>query len=326
MEISYRTIVFTTFFLLGLWFLYLIRDILVLLFISFILMSAFRPTVERLEKYRLPRGLAIGILYIILILFLYFIGRVIFPPLVDETLHLINSVAPEGTLPTFYQEVLKFIKNLNLEGFSKISPIGGNILDVLRMTISIFGGIISAVTLLVLTFYLLLERRHLGGLLEGFLPENTAKKGMEVVEAVEERLGAWVRGQFLLSVIIGVLTFIGLLILGISYALPLSIIAALFEIVPSIGPIISGIPAVLVAIAVSPTMAIAVVILFIIIHQAENVLVVPNVMRRVVGLSPVVTIVALMIGGQLMGIGGALLSVPIVLVIQTVLQEYLKNK
>jgi len=325
-EISYKTIVFTVFFLLLLWFLYLIKGIIVLFFISFILMSALRPSVEKLEKLKIPRSLAIGFIYVLIILILYFVGRVIFPPMIDETIHLVNSIAPPGSLPSFYQEILSFIKNLNLEGFSKITPYGGNVVDVLKVTVSIFGGIISALTLFMFTFYLLLERKNLGALLESFLPEEQAKKGVLIIESVEERLGAWTRGQFLLCIIIGIFTFIGLTILKVSYALPLSIIAALFEIVPNIGPIISAIPAVLVTLAISPGLALATVILFIVIHQVENILVVPNVMKRVVGLSPVVTIAALMVGGELMGIGGALLSIPVVLVLQTVIQELLKNR
>ena len=325
-EVSYKTIVFTVLFLLGLWFVYNISDILLSLFISFIFMSALRPSVERLEKIKIPRGLAIGIIYVILIIIVFFTGRVIFPPLVTETAKLIGTISPDGGLPVFYQEILKFFQNLNFDAFTKITPYGGNVLDIFKTVISVFNGIVSTLGLFVFTFYLLLERKDLGNIFSAFLGENEEKKAMQITTLVEERLGSWVRAQVFLCVVIGLMAFIGLSILRIPYALPLAILAAIFEIVPIIGPIISGIPAVLVALLFSPGMALVVVALYFLIHQAENNLIVPTVMKTTVGLSPVVTIVALMVGGKLMGISGAILSIPVVLVLQTILQELINRK
>lgn len=325
-EISYKTIVFTVLFLLGLWLLFLIKDILLSLFVSFIFMSSLRPTVEKLAAKKVPRGLAIGIIYLIIIVLLFFVGRVIFPPLVTETARLIGSISSEGGLPIFYQEVLNFFKNLNFDAFNKISPYGGNVLDIFKTVISVFNSIVGALGLFVFTFYLLLERKNLGGILRGFLSEEDVKKAMQVTTLVEERLGSWVRAQVLLCVVIGLMAFVGLSILKIPYALPLAILAAVFEIVPIIGPIISGIPAVLVALLFSPGMALVVILLYFLIHQAENNLIVPTIMRTTVGLSPVITIVALMVGGKLMGITGAILSIPVVLVVQTLIEELLIKK
>lgn len=325
-EVSYKTIVFTVFFLLLLWFLYQILDIIFSLFVAFIFMSALRPSVEKLESLRVPRGLAIGFLYILIILILSFIGRVIFPPLVEETARFLRVVAPTLGLPAFYQELLTLVKNLNFDAFTKITPYGGNVADVIRGVVSVFGSIVSALSLFVFTFYLLLERQNLGTLLTGILGKERAEKGVVLITRVEERLGAWVRGQFLLCVIIGVVSFIGLYLLRVPYALPLAIIAGILEIVPVIGPIVSAIPAILVALLTSPGLALITAVLYFLIQQAENHLIVPNVMNKVVGLRPVITIVALMIGGKLMGIGGAILAIPVVLVIQSVLQQTLESK
>jgi len=136
-------------------------------------------------------------------------------------------------------------------------------------------------------------------------------------------LGAWVRGQLTLALIIGLATFIGLSFLRLPYVLPLSIIAGILEIVPMIGPIISAIPAIIIAFTISPVLALATTAFYFLVQQAEAHLVVPFVMKRAVGLPPLVTIVALMVGAKLAGITGGLLAVPIVVVIQTVVAQYL---
>lgn len=325
-EISYKTIVFTVFFVLGLWFLFIIRDILLYLFVSFILMSALKPAVERMEKMRIPRPLSILLIYIILLFTLFYLVSVIIPPLISESVLLLKSITPDGKIPAIYQEILNYIKHLNLDNFNKISPFGNNLLDAVKTALSVFGGIISGLSLLVLTFYLLLERKHLENFLENQLGERKGKKWINTIILIEFRLGAWVRGQLFLCFLIGAMSFVGLTILGVKYALPLAIIAGFLEIVPIIGPIVSGIPAVLAALLVSPSLALMVIILYLIIQQAENHLVVPNIMNKVVGIRPVVSIIALLIGAKIMGITGALLSIPVVLVIQTIISALTEDK
>ena len=149
------------------------------------------------------------------------------------------------------------------------------------------------------------------------------KKIANVVAKVENGLGRWVRGQLILSLIVGVLTYIGLTILGIPFALPLALIAGIFEIIPIIGPIIASIPAILVGLTIAPFLGLAVASLFLIIQQLENNLIVPMVMSKVIGLQPPVVIVALLIGVKLAGIGGAFLAVPILVVVKIVVKEFM---
>ena len=158
--------------------------------------------------------------------------------------------------------------------------------------------------------------------------DEAAKKVMTIWLKVEERLGAWVRGQVTLAFTIGLSTFFGLTLLGIPYTFPLAILAGLLEIVPIIGPIIAAIPAILVAFTISPLLALATAALYFIIQQVEANLVVPLVMRKAVGLPPLVTIIGLMIGGKLGGIGGAILAIPIFVTLETIIKEYfaLKSK
>lgn len=309
-EISHRTIIFTVLLLIGLWLLIQIRDILFLLFISFILMTALRPMVEALVRVRLPRVVAILLIYIVVFgLFGLSIAGAI-PSLISQSSKFLQQ------LPIFIARIMPYW-DVDIPSLTQqIAPIGNN---VLKVTIGVFTNVISTFTVLVFTFYFLLERRHTDQFLTNIMGKDAADQAITVMRTIEQRLGAWVRGQLFLMVFVGVISYIGLTVLHVDFALPLAIIAGVLELVPMIGPTISAIPAILVAFTVSPFLALSVVALYFVIQQIENSILVPIVMRRSVGLSPLVTIIALMIGGRLAGVVGAVLAVPIVLVLQIIL-------
>jgi predicted PurR-regulated permease PerM len=312
-EISHKTIIFTLVLLAGVWMVWQIRDILLFLFIAFIIMSGLRPMVEGLENKKVPRILAVIIVYLGIIGILTLTIASLIPAMIIQSTHLIQ------TLPSVVEKVVPYgVVNLG-EFTQQIAPIGQNIIKV---TINIFSNFVTIVTILVFVFYFLLERKHTRTTLAGFVGTDHAEVIMGVLERIESRLGMWIRGELILMTLIGVMTYIGLLLLRIDFALPLAIFAGLLEILPNIGPIISGVPAVLVALSISPVAALSVVGLFILVHQLENNLIVPFVMKQSVGLSPLITIFALMIGGKLAGISGAILAVPIVLIIQELLNAY----
>lgn len=313
-EISHRTILFTLCLLLGLWVLVQIRDILFLIFISFILMSALRPLVEGLSRFRIPRVVSILLIYTLVFgIFGVSIARTI-PSLVVQYNRLIQA------LPSFLTKLVPYWK-IDPSAFTQqIAPISENIL---RVTVGIFSNIVTTLTVLVFTFYFLLERRNTQAFLTSMMGEPAAFRVIEIVRIIEKRLGSWLHGQLFLMVLIGILVYVGLTLLHMEFALPLAIIAGVLEIVPLIGPIISGIPAVLIALATSPLLALSVGALYFIIQQLENQIVVPVVIRRSVGLSPIITIFALMVGGRLAGIVGAVLAVPIVIVLQEAISAYL---
>ncbi len=313
-EISHRTIIFTLLILLGLWFFFQIKDILFLLFIAFILMSALHPLVDFLARFRLPRFITILVIYGIVFGFLGVSFASTIPALASQTSKLIAD------LPVFIERLLPYW-NIDTRAIAnQIAPISENIVKV---TVGIFANIVTTLTVLVFTFYFLLEHHNSEQVLKNFLGDTMAKQVFLVIREIEQRLGAWVSGEFVLMAIIGVMTYIGLTILKVEFALPLAILAGLLEIVPTIGPILSAIPAVLVALATSPMLALFVVALFFLVQQFENNLIVPMVMKKSLGLSPLVTILSLMIGGRLAGFVGAVLAVPILLVLQVLLRTFL---
>lgn len=316
-EISHKTILFTLLLLIILWFIIQIKEVIFWVFIALILMSALKPLVDTLERKRLPRVVAVLVIYALIISLFVFTGANIVPPLVVQSIHLGES------LPGYINEVLPFVKIDTQLITQQVAPIGENLLKV---TFGLFSNIFGLFTVFVICFYLLLERKHLESQMSQFIGESGSKALLVVITKIEERLGAWVRGQMLLALIIGLATFLGLTILGIPYNLPLSILAGILEIVPFIGPIISAIPAILIALIYSPVMALITTALYILIQQIEAHIVIPMVMRRTVGLPPLVTILALMVGAKLAGIVGALLAIPIVVAFGTIVSEVFKLK
>jgi predicted PurR-regulated permease PerM len=318
-EISHRTIVFTVFFLLLLWILFQIRQIILALFVSLIIMSALSPAVDRLERIKIPRVLAILVVYIVIFGGIGVILTCLIPPLVDQTATLairLPDYLEKVGLPAVDERIVS----------SQISHLGSIPANLFRLTIAIFGNMLAFFVLIVITFYLLLERKNLDRYLLILFGKKDEGKAEKLVDKVEERLGGWIRAQITLMVFISLISYLGLRLLGIDFALPLALLAGILEIVPNVGPILASIPAILAGLTTSPLLALAVAALYFLIQQIENVVVVPKVMEKVAGVNPLVTILALTIGFKLAGIAGAVLSVPVVLVAQVIAAEFFTNK
>lgn len=315
-DISHRTIIFIAVFILGLWLIYLIRDLLLILFIAVILMSALSPLVKVFTNLKIPKPLSIAITYIIIIACLAAILVGIVPPLIEQSSKLIT------TLPRLAGDFF------NITGVDKSvlqSELSNLSRNILSLTINIFDHFLTIIFLLVLTFYLLLEREKLEERI-AILFIGRESRVRNLIHHIQEKLGAWLRGQLLLSIIIGVSSYIGLTLLNIPYALPLALFAGIMEVVPVMGPIISAIPAMLIALTVSPVLSLAVAGMFFVIQQLENHLIVPQVMKRAVGLNPLIVILAIAIGSRLLGFSGALLAVPIAVVLQIIVTEIIEDK
>jgi len=181
------------------------------------------------------------------------------------------------------------------------------------------------IAILVISFYLVVEKNGVDRLVKQAVPRNLQNKVLKIISKIELKLSRWFVGQLGLGLIIGLMSYIGLSILGVPYALVLAIIAGLFELIPYIGPWLSAIPAVLIAATISPALAAAVLILYFIIQELENYLIVPKVMEKSVNIHPVITITAMMIGGQLAGMVGILLAVPITAIVLVVAEEAYKK-
>jgi predicted PurR-regulated permease PerM len=314
-EISYKTIIFTVFFLIFLYIVFQIKDILFLLFLSVIAASGLRPVVNYIERAKVPRIFAILLVYLVVLILLFLLGAYITPILIKQTTRLVQQIGYFFSVSFLAPYIVITAERIT----DSLTSMTGNIY---RATVEAFSILINFFTFFVFTFYLLLERRHLRVFLRNFLGEELKERIVKMLLLMELRLGAWVRGEAALGVIIGSITYIGLLLLNIEFALPLAIIAGLLELIPIIGPIISAVPAVIVALLISPLHATLVIALYFLIQQFENHLIVPLVMKRAVGVPPMVSIMSILIGARLAGVIGAVLSIPLFVCAQIVFHEY----
>ncbi len=311
--------------------LYVIKDVLAILFISLVFASALDPWVDSLQRRGIPRVLGIIILYAILIGVIT-LTVVLFVPLVADQVNQLVQRFPElynrasdsiGNETAADQSLLNGIQNmLNAlnQSLLKITT------SIFSGVVSLFGGVFTLFGILVLTFYMTLEEHGIKKFFQAIAPLHYQPVLIQTMNRIQHRLGLWLRGQLILCLIIGVLTFIGLSILGVNFALVLSLIAGLTEFVPIAGPFIGAIPAVLVAFTQSPLKALLVIILYIVIQQLENNLIVPKVMQKVTGLNPVVVIVVMLIGAKIAGIPGVILAIPVTIIGNALLENFFQEK
>jgi predicted PurR-regulated permease PerM len=190
----------------------------------------------------------------------------------------------------------------------------------------LFSGVLYLLFSLILALYLTIDGDRIRRYLIQFLPFDRQNQALSVSERIGARLGAWARGEALLGVIIGAMTWFGALLLGLPYAAALALIAGVGELVPNLGPIIAAIPLIAVGLLVSPTQGLLALVLAVLIQQLENNLIVPRVMGQAVNLHPVAVMASILAGNELLGIPGALLAVPVVASLSVVLDEIQRER
>lgn len=314
-EISRRTLFFVILFLLGLWLVFRITDILLMLFISIIITSAMTPFVDWLHSLRLPRWLAITVVYLAIWGIIGLLTALVIPALVEQSSRLI-SILP-GTL----NNIDFFKTHKNEISTELVTRLGGLPESLAKFIFAVFGNLFNVFTTLVLSFYLLLERQNIDKYIGIIFRHRDPKKIIGTVNLIETRLGYWVRGQLFLMFSVGLFTYIGLFALGVDIALPLAVLAGLLDIVPAVGPILSAVPAVLIALSISPLITVATISLYVLMHLFENHVLVPVVMKRAVGVNPLVCLLSLLIGFRLAGGSGAILAIPALIVVQIIASE-----
>lgn len=306
-------VIFAIFLIAFGWFLIQIRDIILSLFLSYIIMAAILPFVQNLRKRGFPNLLAVLIPYVGIFVFLFALVLSLVPFILLQIQRLAFS------FPQYLQQTADLvgfhINSAQMQQYltTQVDTLSKSTLD---FSTKVFGGIFSLITIFIVSFYLLLYHDRFNKFVASLFQPHWQAYILTTLNRVNDKLGAWLRGQLVLSFFIGFMTYIALTILGFffgfPYAIPLAILAGLLEVVPTLGPTLSAIPAVIVALTISPTLALTVVAIYILIQTLEGHLVVPKVMQKSVGLNPVVVILSILIGANLMGIAGALLAIPFV--------------
>ena len=314
------------------WAAYLVRDALLVIYISILVAIGLSPLVEALEqrrtRRRLPRWTAILVIYLVIVGTAVGLAILIIPALVDQSRDLWAS------LPDLLHRAQVWLiqrgwlnRELTVQEAVQQTPVGGSdaVGTLFAAVWGLIGGLFGLITILILTFYLLVDFDQLLRFFIRLFPRQNRLRVHEATRRVTTKVSAWLGGQLLLGGIIGSSAAVGLWLLGVPYFYVLALLAAIGEMIPVIGPILSAIPAVLVALTVKPMLALFVMVFFIVQQQVENHLLVPRVMARQVGISAVVVIVALMIGGSLLGIVGAILAVPTAAILQVLFEELVPN-
>lgn len=319
-----------------LWAAYQVRHVLLLVYISLLFAIGFGPIVRAVERLnvlrvgarRLPRWVAILALYLVVLCAIAAVVSAILPPLISQTRDFATRLPDmidrgqqflmdRGILDhkLTWQEALQHApKSVGVGATNAATTVFGAIAGVA-------GGVVGLVTILILTFYMLVESQSL---LTGFVrlfPRHERARITAVSREITIKVSAWLGGQLLLGLVIGTTATIGLWLLGVPFFFVLGLVAGVGELIPMVGPILSAIPAILVALTVSPGKALAVAIFFLLQQQFENHVLVPKIMSKQVGVSAVTVLVALLIGGSLLGIIGALLAVPTAAMLQVILEE-----
>ena len=331
-DISLESVVKITAFFLLLYFCYVIKNVLFILFISVIVVLIMKPAVDWFEKKKISRVLGALIIYLALIAFFVLVALIVVPPLARESTQLTVS------LPRYFDmmsdKVISFrqvFESNNLTGSLENFINRMNVyleessVNIFSSIVSLLGGVVYLIVILVISFYLVVEKRGVERLIKQIVPPNLQNKSLKIIGKIEIKLNRWFVGQLALGFIIGLMSYIGLSILGVPYALVLAIIAGLFELVPYIGPWLSAIPAILIALTISPALAGAVLVLYFVIQELENYFIVPKVMEKSVDIHPVITIMAMMIGGQLAGLAGVILAVPVAAMVLVAVEEVYKK-
>lgn len=312
---------------------YVLRDLLLIILTSVVLASAVEPVTRWFMRKRIPRAVAVITVYLSVLIAVAGTITLVLPPLASDIRDVINTI-PQYIqsvdqsdlekipgLTTIFDQVAQSVTSGNLlgevGGYAKTATFG-----FFQTAGTIFGGIFSFILIVVISFYLAVQEDGVASFLRVVTPVKHERYIIDLWKRSQRKIGLWMQGQLLLGVIVGVLTFLGLSILGVQNALLLALLAAAFELIPVFGPILAAIPAVGVALIQDGfSLGVITLGLYLIIQQFENHLIHPLVVKKIVGIPSLLAILALIIGAQLAGFLGMIIAVPIA----AALMEYLAD-
>ncbi len=314
--------------------LYVLKDVVIIFLFALIIASAISPFANWLDEKKFPRLLGVLLLYLTVFGLFVFVFALIIPFVADELGNLTQ------VLPNLLQKLSSSLENVQkgspqyfdflselqniLEGLSNYLQQSAQ--SIISVIASVFGGIFSFIAIIVISFYLAVTRKGIESFLSSVVPDEYESYVINLWERTEVKVGRWLQGQLLLGLIVGLVVYVGLSLMNIKFALILAALAMVLEIVPMVGPVVAAIPSVFLAIMQSPTLALWVTLFYIVVQQLENHILVPLVFGKTIGLNPVVVIIALLVGQQLAGIPGMIISVPLSTIIVEMIDDLAKHK
>ncbi len=304
--------------------IFVARDILIGALLAIVISSAIDPLVTWLEHRRVPRILSTLGVYIIGLFIIALIIYIVIPIFLVELNSLLNN---SGTLiGSFTDSIGQSASEVFTTVRETLNTITSNLLGgkitLITIVSQFFGGILFALISFIISFYLTVDADGVEKFLVTILPYSYQEGVLNIYAIVRQKISAWFMGQLVLSVIVGTSVFFGLWLLGVKYSLLLGITAGVFEIIPYVGPIFSGSLAVIFATTTSVQLGVYAFLLFVLIQQLESHVLIPAVTKYTTNLSPVVVLISLLVGGQVLGIVGIILAVPIAMLFQVMLKRW----
>ncbi|MCB9834613.1 AI-2E family transporter [Candidatus Nomurabacteria bacterium] len=305
-----------------------LRSVLIPLLISIIIAAALNPIVQMMTRRKIPRPLAVLIVFAILMALLITLIGLVIPILASQIGEIVNQ---GPTIATQFKDLLieiglpnSVIQEINIERVGHYaSQLEGQISGSVG---ALVNGLAQFVTIIVFTVYLLLGSSTIGASYDRVVKDWPIRERLvRIGDKISQKLSYWLRGQIVLSFVIFGFSYIGLRIIGVESAFTLAVIAGMTEAIPIIGPVIAGVIAGLVALVTSPVQALLVVLYYIVLQQLENNLIVPLVMRKALGLPPLTVLFALLVGAKLLGFVGVIFAVPLASIITITVEEFLSN-
>jgi predicted PurR-regulated permease PerM len=313
------------------WLIYLARAAILLVYVSALLAIGFAPLIRLIERQRLlpigprrfPRWLAILVVYVGIVAVIVAILLAVLPLVIQQASDL------SARLPGMFSEAQQYLKERGIirqavtlgEAVTSAPNPSEAVSTLVATVLSVVGGLIGVVTMLILTFYLLVDAESIFAGFVRLFPPQERPYVSEAAREISLKVSAWLGGNLILGAVMGTAVAIGLFAIGVPYFYVVALIAAFGELIPLLGPIIAGATAVAAALTVSLKLALFALVYFVLLHQLESNVLVPKIMERQVGLSPVAIIVSLLIGAEIYGIIGAILAVPTAAILQVVYEE-----
>lgn len=309
---------------LAAWWIYLVREVIVLGLLALVVAAAIHAPVAALQRRGVPRIGAVLIVYLALIATVAVMLAVIVPPLLAEAGEFGRNLP--ALLGELSGQLNAFLGQFGLS-------VGGNVVDLLLGQLGSLGGVLARIpgvvvgflaALLLITFLsalMILDRERARDWVMRFVAPDDRPLVDDLLHKAATRLGAYVRGQLLIMLVTGFGSWLGLTLIGVPFALPLGIFAFLTEAIPLAGPVIAGVVMIAVAFIESPAQAAATLVLVIIIQQAEGLVLVPVIQGRLISISPVAALLAVLAGSAVADIPGAILAIPLVAIATIVIND-----
>lgn len=318
---------------LALYVAYISLDIIGAVLLAVVIAAAIEPPIRWMVDHKVPRTIAVLIIYIVILLILALALYSIIPQLTSELRSFIDAVPQsidrlrvslESRFPglpanTLFDRLKTFLADEDITS-------AGILTEVFRGVPKFFGGVFMAFITFVLSFYLTIQENGIAKFLRVISPEQYDDYVVGLWGRTQRKIERWLQGQLVLAAIVGLIVYIGLLLMGVEFALMLALVSAVFEIIPFFGPVLAAIPAIVIASVQSPMSGLLVVALYVLVQQLENHVLYPIVMRKMTGVAPMVVILALLVGGRVAGLTGLILAIPAVVIILEILGDREQRK